>query len=401
MTDYRFSKTASRLKRSEIRELLKLTRKPDIISFAGGLPDPELFPIKEVAESSQRAVNERGSLALQYSPTEGDPFLREQLAAYMTRSGEAVSADDIIVVSSSQQAIDLIGKVLVDEGDPIVVETPCYVGTVQAYRAYGADFHGIPVDSEGMRVDALEREVKSLCDAGRKPKFVYVIPDFQNPSGVTLSLERRKRVLEIASEYDLLIVEDSPYRELRFKGDFLPSLYSLDNENRVLQMKTFSKILCPGFRIGWMLGPEEVIDKIIIAKQGTDLCTAAFSSIVVAYFIEAGHLESVAAKARERYAKKARVMLDALEVHMPKVDGLNWSEPDGGMFLWVNLPEYMDAVEMFPAAVEHKVAYVIGSAFTHDGSCRNTLRLNYSYPTIDQIEEGIKRLAALIKSRVK
>lgn len=389
------------MRRSEIRELLKLTRKPDVISFAGGLPDPELFPIQEVAESSERAVRERGALSLQYSPTEGDPFLREQLAAYMTRSGEDVVADDIIVVSSSQQAIDLIGKVLIDEGDPIVVETPCYVGTVQAYRAYGAEFHGIPMDFEGIQVGLLEKEVRSLCDSGRKPKFVYIIPDFQNPAGVTLTLERRKRVLEIASKYDLLVVEDSPYRELRFTGEFLPSLYSLDTEGRVLQMKTFSKILCPGFRIGWILGPDEVIDKIVVAKQGTDLCTAAFSSIVVAYFIEAGHLEKIAARARELYAKKARVMLDALAEHMPKAEGLSWSEPEGGMFLWINLPDYMDAVDMFPDAVEHKVAYVIGSAFTHDGSCRNAIRLNFSYPSLEQIEEGIKRLATLVKSRVR
>lgn len=401
MTNYRFSEMAGRLRRTEIRELLKLTRMPGTISFGGGLPDPAIFPYSAVEAAALRAIREKGQLALQYSPTEGEPFLKEQIAAYMERLGEKAKPEEMIVVSSSQQGLDLLAKVFIDPGAPIIMERPSYVGTIQAFRTFGADFHGVPMDQDGIIIDALEQTLLELEDHNKKPRFLYLIPDFQNPSGSNLSLKRRRQVLEIASAHDLIIIEDSPYRELRFSGDLIPSIRSLDTEGRVVQMKTFSKIFSPGFRLGWIVAPPPVLEKLIMAKQGTDLCTSAFTSFLAAYLLMDGHIERQIAIARDLYSKKAEVMLQALAHHMPRVEGLSWSEPEGGMFLWVRLPEYMDTVAMIHQAVELKVAYVVGSCFYPDGSGRNEMRLNFSYPTVEQIERGIGRLAHLVKKQLR
>jgi 2-aminoadipate transaminase len=401
MENYPFSTMAGRMRRSEIRELLKLTRLPETISFGGGLPDPAIFPYDAVRAAATRAIDERGRLALQYSPTEGEPFLKEQLAAFMIRHGESnIDPQNTLVVSSSQQGLDLLGKVFIDPGDPIIVERPTYIGALQAFRAFDADFQGVEMDDCGIVPAEVEKIVMRLGDRGRKPKFIYVIPDFQNPSGITLSLERRKELLEIAAKYDLLIIEDSPYGELRFAGEPLPSLLSMDSDGRVLQMKTFSKIFCPGLRLGWIVGPSPVIDKLVVAKQGTDLCTSAFVSIVAGYLLADGHVDRQIEIARNLYRRKRTVMLDSLEKLMPQGEGVSWSKPEGGMFLWLRLPEYMDATEMIAEAVEQKVAYVIGSGFFHDGSGKNTMRLNYSYPTEEQIVRGIGRLSRIIKKRL-
>lgn len=325
MTNIRFSSMATRLRRSEIRELLKLTRMPGTISFGGGLPDPAIFPLDAVEAASLRALRERGDQALQYSPTEGDPFLKEQLSAYMGRNGEKASPEEMLVVASSQQALDLLSKIFIDPGDPIVIERPSYVGTIQAFRAFGADFHAVRMDDAGVIPDELARTLDDLVAGGRPPKFIYLIPDFQNPSGRNLSLERRKKVLSIAAKHDLLIVEDSPYRELRFAGELLPSLRSLDPDGRVIQLKTFSKIFSPGFRIGWITAPPEVLDKLVMAKQGTDLCTSAFVSILAAYLLQDEYVEKQIARSKQLYARKARVMLDALERFMGGIDGVTWS----------------------------------------------------------------------------
>ncbi len=399
MINLEFSSLANRLKRSEIRELLKLVNKPGVISFAGGLPDPSLFPIEAVRQASETALAERGNLALQYGPTEGDPFLKEELTKFMSRQGEKVNPDNMIITASSQQGLDLIAKIFIDQGDAILVEMPTYLGAIQAFRTFDADFHGMEMDYDGVIPELLEKQVNELIGRGKKPKFVYLIPDFQNPSGITLSLERRERILEIAKRYDLFIVEDSPYREIKFDGKLLPSLYSLDTDGRVLYTKTFSKIFCPGFRLGWMVGPPEVIDKLVVAKQSADLCTSPYVSIVAAYIIGKGLLEEQIEKSKALYERKAKVMFEALGKYMPKIEGLSWSEPVGGMFMWIRLPEYMNTTEMFTDAIELNIAYVIGSSFYHDGSGTNTMRLNYSYPSEEQIVQGIKSLSTLIEKR--
>lgn len=401
MPDFRFSTMARRLRRSEIRELLKLTRDPQTISFAGGLPDPAIFPYDAIAEASTRALREQGRLALQYAPTEGDPMLIEQIVAFTRRQGEAIQPENVLVVASSQQGIDLLSKVFIDPGDPVIVERPTYVGTIQAFRAFDADFHGVEMDDDGIIPEALERTVVRLREAGRPPKFVYLIPDFQNPSGINLSLARRHEVLALASRHDLVVVEDSPYRELRFSGELHPSLYSLDREGRVIQLKTFSKIFIPGFRMGWVVAPAAVIDKLVMAKQGTDLCTSSYVSLISAFLLRDGHIERQIETSKKLYAHKARVMLESLDHFMPRLDGLTWSKPTGGMFLWLRMPEWLDARRMIDDAIEQKVAFVIGSAFHHDGSGANTMRLNFSYPTEDQIVEGVRRLAAVVARHVE
>ncbi len=401
MVDIRYSTMAARLRRSEIRELLKLTQMPGTISFGGGLPDPKIFPYDAVEAASKRAIRERGRQALQYSPTEGDPFFLEQIVAYMGRHGEEVTPEQLVAVASSQQALDLLGKIFIDDGAPVIIERPCYVGTLQAFRMVGADFHGVDMDDDGIIPELLEKKVVELIERDNKPRFVYLIPDFQNPSGINLSLERRHEVLRIASKYDLLLVEDSPYRELRFEGDLVPSLWALDTEGRVIQMKTFSKVFCPGFRIGWVAAPKAVAEKLVMAKQGTDLCTSAYTSITSGFLLQDGLIEKQIEVSKKLYAEKADAMLSALDKHMPKLEGLSWSKPTGGMFLWVRLPETMDVVEMIPDAVKLKVAYVPGTAFYTDGSGRNEMRWNYSYPTIEQIEQGVQRIAGLVKKRAR
>jgi 2-aminoadipate transaminase len=392
---------AKSLYRSEIRELLKLTRQPDTISFGGGLPDPAIFPYQAVEEASLKVIREKGRLALQYSPTEGEPFLKKQLIDYMERQGESVRAENMVVVASSQQGLDLLAKIFIDPGDPIIVEKPTYIGAIQAFRAFRADFQGVEMDFDGIIPDELERTVLRLLEAGRKPKFVYLIPDFQNPSGITLSYERRVRTLELASKYDLIIIEDTPYRELRFQGENIPSLFSMDKEERVIMMKTFSKIFSPGFRIGWIMGPSLAIDRLVTAKQGTDLCTSAYISFLAAYLLEARQVDRQVVLSRGLYKVKRSIMLSSLERFMPPDEGISWSKPEGGMFLWLELPEYIDTLELLKEAVENKVAFVIGKGFFTDGSGGNAMRLNFSFPTEKQIVEGIERIAQLVSKRLR
>ncbi len=400
MTNIEYSKMAGRLKRTEIREILKLTRTPGTISFGGGLPDPAIFPYEVVEAASKRAIREKGRQALQYSPTEGEAFLKEQASLYLARNGETVAPEEMMIVASSQQALDLLAKVFVDSGSPIIVERPSYAGAIQAFTAFGADFHGVDMDDEGIIPELLDQKVTELIDRGQKPRFVYLIPDFQNPSGINLTLERRKEILRIASKHDLVIIEDSPYRELRFRGELIPSIWSLDTEGRVIQLKTLSKIFCPGFRIGWIAAPPEILDKLVMAKQGTDLCTSAYVSILTACLFQDGHIEKQAEISRELYVKKASVMLRALDKHFAGIDGVSWSHPEGGMFLWLRLPEILDTVDLIPAAVGEGVAYVVGTCFYTDGSGRHEMRLNYSYPTEEQIRKGIRLLADICKKRI-
>ncbi len=390
-----YSNTSKRIFRSEIRELLKYTRKPGMISFGGGLPDASLFPVKEIAEITVKVLEERGYLALQYGPTPGEPEMLEALLAHMAEFGDKATGEQICVTSSSQQGIDLLTLLFLDEDIPVVMELPSYIGGVQAFRRSGAEMIGVPMDSEGMELDHLERTLDRLDESGRKPRFVYAIPDFQNPSGVTLTLERRKRLIAIAQSRGIPLVEDSPYRELSFTGEVLPSLWTLSGGEGVVMLKTFSKVLFPGMRMGWIVADEHCIDKIVMLKQSVDLCTPSFTQLILAEYIKRGKMRASIGKAIECYKPKLGAMLAALERHMP--DEVAWSRPTGGMFIWLTLPERIDTKEVFNTVIEHNVAYVIGHPFHCDGSGANTLRLNYSFPTIEQIDTGIERLAAAIR----
>jgi len=389
-----YSKNALNMKRSEIRELLKFTRLPGIISFAGGLPASETFPVKELEEISSELLREKGATALQYGPTEGEFGLREEIAKWMSRERISVRPENILVTSGSQQGLDIVSKVFLDPKDIVVVELPTYIGGLQAFTAYRARMIGVPQDNCGMRMDLLEKTLVKLAARSRKPKFIYVVPDFQNPSGVTMSLERRRKLLELAHKFEVPIVEDSPYRDLRFAGQTVPAVFSLDADKQVMVLGTFSKLLCPGLRLAWIMAPTEWMDRMIVAKQSMDLCCPTYTQLIIAEFMKRGLLPRQIDRIRKLYAKKREVMLEALRRHMPK--GVEWTEPEGGLFLWVKLPKNMSANTLFPKAVENKVVYVVGSAFHCNGKGQNTMRLNFSYPSEEQINKGIERLAKMI-----
>jgi 2-aminoadipate transaminase len=386
------------MKRSEIRELLKVTRQPDIISFAGGLPGPETFPVKEIEDISCKVLREKGALALQYGPTEGEKPFREEIAKWLGREDSRIKPENILVTSGSQQGLDIVSKIFLDPKDIIIVELPTYIGGLQAFAMYRAKMVGVPQDGQGMQVDLLEATLERIARRRRRPKFIYVVPDFQNPSGVTMSLDRRKRLLELAYQYEVPVVEDSPYRDLRYKGKSVPAIHSLDKENQVMVLGTFSKLLSPGLRLAWIEAPTEWMDRMVVAKQGMDLCSPTFTQLIAAEYMSRGLLPKQVETIRSSYSRKLEAMLKALDDYMP--EGVEWSKPEGGLFLWVRLPKKMSANALFPKAIENKVAYVVGSAFHCNGKGQNTMRLNFSYSSEQQIDEGIQRLARVIKENM-
>lgn len=393
---YDLSSVANRIFRSEIREILKWTRKPGVISFGGGLPDASLFPTKEIADITLEVLETKGYLALQYGPTRGEDEMLGALIAHMAEFGDEASLEQVCVTSSSQQALDLLGMLFIDEGSPIIMELPSYLGGIQAFSRCGADMRGVPMDETGMCLDSLKRVLDRLDKENKKPRFIYAIPDYQNPSGITMTLEHRHKLIEIARDRNIPIIEDSPYRELSFTGHVLPSLWTLAEGEGVIMMKTFSKVLFPGMRMGWIVGDEACVDKIILLKQSVDLCTPSFTQLILAGYLRRGKMRESIAKAIECYKPKLDTMLGALDRFMPAE--VKWSKPAGGMFIWLTLPERIDTKEIFMTAIEHNVAYVIGQPFHCDHSGKNTMRLNYSFPALDMIETGIERLAATIKA---
>jgi len=393
-----YSKNAQSMKRSEIRELLKVSRVPGMISFAGGLPASETFPVKQLEDISCEILRQKGATALQYGTTEGETVLREEISRWMMHEKASTKPENILVTAGSQQGLDIVSKVFLDPRDIVVLELPSYIGGLQSFASYRAKMIGVPQDEGGMRMDLLEAVLVKLAARKKKPKFIYVVPDFQNPSGVTLSLERRKKLLDLAYEYEVPILEDSPYRDLRFKGEPVPAIYSLDTDKQVIALGTFSKILCPGFRLAWIMAPSEWMDRMVVAKQAMDLCCPTYNQLIVAEFMKRGLMYEQVEKIRTLYGKKVEVMLSALKKYMPK--GVSWTHPEGGLFLWVKLPEHMSTNTLLPKAIENKVAYVIGSAFHCNGKGQNTMRLNFSYPTEQQIDEGIQRLAKMIQENM-
>ncbi len=393
-----FSKNALRMKRSEIRELLKLTRQPGMISFAGGLPAPEVFPVEEIKEVTDYVLKNEARTALQYGPTEGDPNLKKEIIKLTKKEGIEAKAENILITTASQQALDLIAKIFLDRKDTVIMEEPTYVGGIQAFNSYGAKMETVRCDDEGMIPEALEEKIKALKQKNIHPKFIYIVPDFQNPSGITTTERRRKKILEIAEKYSLLIVEDTPYRQLRYEGKNEPPFQALDNSGRVISLFTFSKIFIPGFRLGWIVADEKVIEKLVIAKQAVDLCTSPFNQAITYEFLRRGYLEKTLTRIVDLYRRKRDHMLKMLDKYMPvdRVKGLRWTRPAGGLFLWVELPTYMDSGELIHRAIEEKVAYVVGSAFHPYGKTTNAFRLNFSYPSFEEIEEGVKRLAKVI-----
>ncbi len=389
------SDNAKGMKRSAIRELLKLTSNPDIISFAGGLPSPLSFPVDELKVIVNEMMETEATKALQYGSTEGDNLLREELVKVYQEQGLNISIDNLIITTASQQGLDLVAKLLINRGDKIIVGLPSYLGGLSAFNSYGASMVGVPLDDEGMSSIELEKTIEEMKSKNELPKFIYIIPDFQNPAGITMTEKRRKEILKISSKYNILIIEDSPYRELRYEGKPQKTLYELDETGNVIMLGTFSKIFAPGLRIGWVIASQEIVDKFVVAKQATDLCTSPFTQRIAARYLQKGLLKIKIKEIIEMYRKKKEIMMDSLKKYMP--EGVSWTNPEGGLFLLLTLPEGMDSEKLFKIAIEKKVAFVIGSAFRCDDGGRNTARLNFSYASEEQNVEGIKRLAESIK----
>lgn len=384
------------LKASEIRELLALTADPSIISFAGGLPAAELFPIDKWIEASNKVMKNNGAAALQYGPTDGYARLREHCVTRMEKVGcKDVKPEDIQILSGSQQGLDFVPRIFIDPGDYIVVESPTYLGALNAFKAYEPRFLQVALDEDGMILEDLEKQLKSHDNV----KFIYVISDFQNPSGKTWTLERRKGLIELANKYDVMVLEDNPYGELRFEGEIQPSLRSLDTENRVIFMGTFSKIFSPGIRVGWFNAAPEVLEKFNMVKQGADLQTSTTTQMILSQFLDDNDLEAHIDKIIEVYGKRKNVMVDAMEKYFP--EKVTYTNPEGGLFLWVTLPEGLNARDIAVKAIEKKVAFVPGGAFYPDSPEENHFRLNYSCMPEDKIEEGIKRLGEVLHEVVK
>ncbi|EDY36571.1 aminotransferase, classes I and II superfamily [Aciduliprofundum boonei T469] len=400
MWDEEFSALAKHLKASEIRELLKVTQEPDIISLAGGLPSPQAFPVDIIKNIVSYMMDKYGDKMLQYGSTEGVNSFRDTLVDFLTSryKFKNIERDNILVTTGSQQGLYLSAKIFIDPGDTVIVEAPTYVGVLTAFQSYNPKYEQIEMDNDGMKVDMLEDRLRELKRENVKPKLIYTIPTFQNPAGVTLSEDRRKYLLELAEEYDILVIEDAPYEELRFSGEPVPQIKRMDKDDRVIYLGTFSKTLSPGMRIAYMVAHKDIIQKAVLAKQGVDLCTTPFLQYVAQEYLKGGYFDEHIPKIIKIYKEKRDVMLDALEDYFP--EGVSWTKPDGGMFLWVTLPEGMDAQKLFNRAIKNKVAFVIGAAFFPYRDHKNTLRLNFTYPSIENIQEGIKRLANAIKEEM-
>lgn len=381
------------LETSIIREILKLSSQPGVISFAGGLPAPEMFPVDDLREASVRALDKYRDRALQYSFSMGVPEFREAIAEYACSRIPKITAENIIITSGSQQGLDLVGRAFIDPGDYIICEAPTYVGALQAFDFFQVRYATVGMDDEGMIVDEVEEAIKKY-----NPKFIYAVPNFQNPSGITMSLGRREQLVEVSKLYNIPIVDDNPYGDLRFTGEALPSLCSLGGE-MVISLSTFSKIVSPGFRIAWMIARREMMPVFEKVKQCGDLHTSTFAQMVLLEYLRMGKLKDHIEKIRQTYGARRNLMIKMIEEYFPPE--VEFTRPEGGLFLWITLPAGMSGKELLPMAVEHKVAYVYGSPFFPNGGGENTLRLNFSNANDEQIVEGIKRLGRLIADNMR
>jgi 2-aminoadipate transaminase len=396
-----FAKRTELMTRSAIRELLKYTIHPEVISFAGGLPAPELFPVERIRQATSTVLAQHGPEALQYSTTEGMPELRSFLAQRLSSETLCVKPENILIVTGSQQALDLIARVFVNEHDRVILENPTYLGMLQTLRPYDLTYLPVPTDADGMRIEAIPALL------GQHPQLMYIVPTYQNPQGTTLSKQRRLDLIHMLEPYPIPLVEDNPYSELCYTGEVEPSLLELDAQHlgirelngRVIYTSTFSKILSPGLRVGWIAAPLPVMDMLVAAKQGTDLHTSTFVQYIIHEVVRDGFLESHRAKLRATYRERRDVMLAAMERYFP--EEVSWSHPAGGLFLMVYLPQDLDAQELLQEALTYKVAFVPGVDFHVDSSGHNTFRLNFSHESPPMIEEGMRRLGQVLKNAVR
>ena len=388
--EWKFSDRAEQLQSSAIREILKVTMRPEVISFAGGLPSPETFPVERMRAAFDKVLTQQGKSALQYGPTDGYAPLREFLADSLSTSDSKILPDQIMMVSGSQQGLDLLGKVLVDEGSKVLVETPSYLGALQAFSVYRPEFESVDTDDHGL-VPA------SVAAKGAGARLMYALPNFQNPTGRTLSVERRYELVETCARMGIPLVEDNPYGDLCYSGEPLPKMLNM-NPGGVIYMGSFSKVLTPGIRLGYVVGPTPLIRKLEQAKQAADLHTAQLTQMVVYEVIKDGFLSEHIPTIRTLYAKQCNAMLEAMRKHFP--EGVRWTKPEGGMFIWVTLPEHMDSKQLLDEAIQQNVAFVPGGPFYANNPEKNTLRLSFVTVSPERINEGIEKLGKLIKAKV-
>lgn len=386
----KFAERARLVKSSETREILKITERPEVISFAGGLPAPELFPVEALRVACNAVLNEEGAASLQYSTTEGYIPLREAICQRMKDIGINSTIEQVLITSGSQQAIDLTGRLFLNEGDTIICESPTYLAAINTFKSYNAKFVEVAMDDEGMVMEELEKKLQEHPNT----KFIYTIPDFQNPTGRTLKLERRKRMIELANQYDVLIVEDNPYGAVRFAGEAIPPVKHFDTESRVIYLSTFSKIFTPGLRLGWICADESFIDKYVAFKQTADLHTDSFAQRITAKYMELYDIEEHINKIKAVYKERCTTMLSCIEEFFPK--NLSYSKPEGGLFIWVELPEGVDSTHIFTKCLKNNVACVPGVPFFPNGTQKNSLRLNYSNMSKEKIIEGMKRMGEVL-----
>lgn len=393
--EFRTARRMAEIKASEVREILKVTERPEVISFAGGLPAPELFPIDEIKEANRIVLENDGQRALQYSTTEGFAPLRRWIANRMNhRLGTLFDSDNILITHGSQQALDLSGKVFLDEGDIVFCESPTYLAAISAFRAYGCRFVEIPTDNHGMVVSELDKQMQVHPDA----KLVYVIPDFQNPTGRTWDLDRRRQLAEVSAQHGIAVVEDNPYGELRFDGEFLPSIKSFDTHGNILCTGTFSKIFCPGYRIGWIAGDKEIIRKYVLVKQGVDLQCNTLAQMEVAKFLELYDIDKHIGLIRETYKRRCNLAVIAMGKAFPAE--VSFTRPEGGLFSWIELPDSMNARDVLEACLAQNVAFVPGGSFFPNGGRENTFRINYSNMPDGRIIEGINIIGRVLNSMI-
>ena len=396
-----YSRASHAVKASEIRELLKLTEKPNIISFAGGLPNPGTFPTKEIEEATHRVLRDHAKSALQYSTTEGVTPLREAVAEHLGKDGMRVHPDEILITNGSQQGLDLLGRVFLDSGDTVIVSNPTYLGALQAFNYFGAKYATAESDGDGIIPESVEATILRLKKLGVRPKFLYVVSTFANPTGTTIAAARRRKLIDLAHAHDLLIVEDDPYGKLRFDGEAIPPMHAMDKEGgRVIYLGTFSKILVPGFRLAWSVAPAEATRKMVISKQSVDLCTNAFTQYIAADLLTGGLIDRHLPEIISLYRKKRDIMLTAMERHFPK-EGVSWTKSQGGLFTWATMPEHVNATEMLKDAIQREVAYVPGKSFFPDPKVGfNTMRMNFSHPADDKIKIGVERLGEVMAKTI-
>jgi len=387
---WNFSQRSQQLKSSAIREILKITMRPEIISFAGGLPSPETFPIEQMKVAFDKVLSAQGKVALQYGPTDGYAPLREWVANSLSTASAKILPEQVLMVSGSQQGLDLLGKVLIDEGSKVMVETPSYLGALQAFSLYGPEFVSVPGDEQGLIPSAVE-------ELGKDARLLYSLPNFQNPTGRTLPLERRLALVEACARIGLPLIEDDPYGALSYRNDPLPKMLNM-NPGGVIYMGSFSKVLTPGIRLGYVVAPRALIAKMEQAKQATDLHTAQLTQMVVYEAIKDGFLDSHIPTIRKLYADQCQAMLDALQAYFPA--GTSWTKPEGGMFIWVTLPEHIDSADLLKEAVEQLVAFVPGAPFYANAPQKNTLRLSFVTVAPEKIRAGVERLGKLISAKL-